>query len=1294
VLFWEPLRSVALRQAVKIGNKYPACPFSKMQETLKFEQSAAFKYWAFISYSHDDRKWAEWLHRCLDTYRVPKPLVGHNSADGPRPRRLFPIFLDTAELAASPNLPDSIIEALRQSRYLIVVCSPRAAQSRWVNEEIKAFKQLGRQDRVFGLIVDGEPNASDGIMGVSIDQECFPEPMRYRYAANGIASIEKANPLAPDVRPGMEGRASARLRLLAGVLGVGFDTLRQREHQRFVQRLFWIGIGAIILGAAFVFLGEEAKKNAELKRQALTDSYFRTIGSSNTEILPRDEREALWELAQLDRTDATVRVQLLNRWFQTIDAFTRGENRGEQGMLAATGLNDEFRRLAARNAANLGWNVCTALDIAQITDADELLRLCQMLPALVTKMEPQAASEIAKRAAQRLVVGLENAQVAELDFAHEKEDEDREAAKYSERLARLGELLMTLTAKLKPEAAAEIASGIVAALEAAPTIDSDKLARLVALLEVLATKMGPSAAVEIAKGLTAALENSDGTNPNRLSSFSEALVALANKIDQQTAADIARRAAKRLVATLEVPQMANSDLLSLEQALVALANKIEQQTAADMAKRGAKRLVAALETAQTIDFEEFGKLGKALVALANKMGPDASADIAKRGAQRIVVVLETAHETDSGDFADLTAALVALRDNLKSQAAGEIAKGLAAALENPQVAGDARLSGLSAALAALANKIEPHDAGEIAQGLAATLENAQVTDYQRLSGLGAALVALANEIEPHDAGEIAKGLAATLENPQVTDYNRLSGLGAALVALANEIEPHAAGEIAQGLAGALENPQVTGDDRLSGLSAALVALANKLEPHVASETAKGLGAALENLQGIDYHRLSNLGLALVTLTNRMQPQAVCEITRPVTQRLVAALKTEPITDDERLVRLREVLATLAAKMQPQDTAGIAKDLTTGFVNSQETDFSRLSSLGDALVALVNEVKPQAAAEVAQGIVAVLKTQRIRESYQLSKLGEALVHLIAKTEEPQIAQELATRSVQGIVTALKTAQITNSYQLSNLGETVAALAAKLEPQAAWDITKPVAQRLFAALEIDQTTNSEELPLLGEALAALALEMEPQTALQITKPATQRLVTALESEQITDSKKLLRLGEALAALAATLDRQNAAEMAKDLVKSLENPQQISSDQLVRRGQILGAFCMLLPSAYQTHLLAISNLLLTPTSKKQNRGDEEAGHQKLLVAMCAQLRLEDLAEVLKYPFCTSEAKQIVFNQTEAITGRDFGGNVWKFVDQANLLEVYDVYSPAKRPKTQDVLKELDQIGAHQLK
>ena len=180
-----------------------------------------FKYWAFLSYSHKDKHWGDWLHKALETYRVPSRLVGKDSRDGKVPSRVFPIFRDREELPVSSDLSSNINEALRESRYLIVICSPASAQSRWVGEEIKTYKKLGREDRILALIVAGEPNATDGKPGFSPEAECFPEALRYRWPVEGESL--RSEPIAADVREDKDGKLNAKLKLLAGLLGVNYD---------------------------------------------------------------------------------------------------------------------------------------------------------------------------------------------------------------------------------------------------------------------------------------------------------------------------------------------------------------------------------------------------------------------------------------------------------------------------------------------------------------------------------------------------------------------------------------------------------------------------------------------------------------------------------------------------------------------------------------------------------------------------------------------------------------------------------------------------------------------------------------------------------------------------------------------------------------------------------------------------------------------------------------------------------------------------------------------------------------
>ena len=77
-----------------------------------------------MSYSHRDRQVANWLHRALETYRLPLHMIAAGKAE-----RLRPIFKDRDELPASDSLGDAIETAIHSSDALIVLCSPAAAAS-------------------------------------------------------------------------------------------------------------------------------------------------------------------------------------------------------------------------------------------------------------------------------------------------------------------------------------------------------------------------------------------------------------------------------------------------------------------------------------------------------------------------------------------------------------------------------------------------------------------------------------------------------------------------------------------------------------------------------------------------------------------------------------------------------------------------------------------------------------------------------------------------------------------------------------------------------------------------------------------------------------------------------------------------------------------------------------------------------------------------------------------------------------------------------------------------------------
>ena len=245
------------------------------------------RYRAFIAYSHRDRRWAAWLHRRLEFYRVPRRLVGRTTSAGDIQRRLTPIFRDREELATANDLGGKITQALENSDNLIVVCSPSAARSRWVNEEIRRFRSLGRGSRIFCFVVGGRPPAPGD---VSEGREVlFPATLCGQTAEERDSGSAAVEPLAADVRPGQDGRGLALMKLIAGLLDVDLDELRRRDLQRRYRRLAAVVPLALFVMAATSLLALEAvmQRNTAEHRRAQAESLVAfMLGNLRQELQP------------------------------------------------------------------------------------------------------------------------------------------------------------------------------------------------------------------------------------------------------------------------------------------------------------------------------------------------------------------------------------------------------------------------------------------------------------------------------------------------------------------------------------------------------------------------------------------------------------------------------------------------------------------------------------------------------------------------------------------------------------------------------------------------------------------------------------------------------------------------------------------------------------------------------------------------------------------------------------------------------------------------------------------------
>lgn len=258
--------------------------------------AAQLRYMAFLSYSHQDAAIADWMHEELEEFHVPHRLVGKLTDQGPVPKRLAPIFRDRHELAAASDLGEEIEEAIAGSRFLIVLCSPAAAKSHWINEEIACFKRLHREDRILAAIVEGEPFASDTPGEAA--EECFPPALRIKFDSRGRPTSQRAEPIAADLRDGGDGRKMGLLKLAAGMIGVGLDDLAQREAQRRNRRLYAItaaSIAGMLFASGLAYTAIDARDEARDQRREAEGLIAFMLG---------DLRDKLGPAGRLDVLDA------------------------------------------------------------------------------------------------------------------------------------------------------------------------------------------------------------------------------------------------------------------------------------------------------------------------------------------------------------------------------------------------------------------------------------------------------------------------------------------------------------------------------------------------------------------------------------------------------------------------------------------------------------------------------------------------------------------------------------------------------------------------------------------------------------------------------------------------------------------------------------------------------------------------------------------------------------------------------------------------------------------------------
>lgn len=338
------------------------------------------EFYAFISYKREDEKWAKWLQDKLEHYKFPTNLNGRTDL----PKEIRPTFRDVTNL--EPGLLEERIDAaLHNSQWLIVVCSPRSAQSPWVCKEAQSFIDQGRANRIIPFVIEGTPFSND------IATECYPDALR---SLTGSQELLAAN-------INEMGRDAAVIKVVACMFGLRFDTLWQRHERQKRRRRNWIiAMVTLFLSIVLCIAAYIWKQNNELTRSKtelqLAYDNLAAANKKTKQERSRAEQErdrANQERLRAEQSEDSIRhqnriiEQTNTKLHQTIDAKSIAQSKA--AAKAAMELINEGDSYRAQRVA------LAALNLAYTTEAEKTLRQASQKNDAVLKGHRDGVSHIA-----------------------------------------------------------------------------------------------------------------------------------------------------------------------------------------------------------------------------------------------------------------------------------------------------------------------------------------------------------------------------------------------------------------------------------------------------------------------------------------------------------------------------------------------------------------------------------------------------------------------------------------------------------------------------------------------------------------------------------------------------------------------------------------------------------------------------------------------------------------------------------------------------------------------------------
>lgn len=318
-----------------------------------------YKHDAFISYSRHDEVFADKVERAFEGYKPPKELNV--------PQRYLDIFRDKTDFKAGAY-HENLEKNLQESSKLIVICSPAARKSQYVDDEIRRFSKIRGASHIIPVLFSGIPNneARPGQEEMMAFPKALCEAMEMPLAVNYLNFDLQRDKINKGVF------ADGWFTILADIYEISRSEVEQREKRRLARartRNYSILSGSVVvLSVLFIFAlisrsqavaaridAENQRSRAEVQEKEATNqrdvaveakrqtqlALDRETVAKNEAEERRKEAEKQTRIAEAERKEAVKQREIAER--QTKIAEERRKQAVEQTRIAIS------RQLAAES---------------------------------------------------------------------------------------------------------------------------------------------------------------------------------------------------------------------------------------------------------------------------------------------------------------------------------------------------------------------------------------------------------------------------------------------------------------------------------------------------------------------------------------------------------------------------------------------------------------------------------------------------------------------------------------------------------------------------------------------------------------------------------------------------------------------------------------------------------------------------------------------------------------------------------------------------------------------------------